>query len=105
MGVQSCQLLRCQHFTAAELLEAAAGAGFHPAMVWRLVSVLLVQLTGLPAGQYLLTHQPGAEAICLFAAGCADAQQSAEACSAAIPISDVVSVKATNCCSPTLGLS
>ena len=68
MGVHSCQVLRSQHFTAPELLESAAGAGFRPAMTWRLMSAVLGQLTSLPSGQYLLTHQPGSEAICLFAA-------------------------------------
>jgi hypothetical protein len=103
VGVHSCQLLKCQHFTAGELLEAAAGAGFRPRMMWRLMSALLGQLTGLPAGQYLLTHQPGAEAICLFAADCKGAQQSAEVCPAAIPSTGLVPVKIDSPCSRSLG--
>ena len=68
VGVHSCQVLRSQRFTAPELLESAAGAGFRPAMTWRLMSAVLGELTSLSPGQYLLTHQPGSEAICLFAA-------------------------------------
>ncbi|CAL5228540.1 g11694 [Coccomyxa viridis] len=68
VGVHSCQVLRSQQLTAPELLESAAGAGFQPAMTWRLMSAVLGQLTSLPPGQYLLTHQPGSDAVCLFAA-------------------------------------
>ena len=32
VGVHSCQVLRSQQFTAPELLESAAGAGFQPAI-------------------------------------------------------------------------
>ena len=104
VGVHSCQLLQCQHFTAGELLEAAAGAGFRPGMMWRLMSALLGQLTGLPCGQYLLTHQPGAEAICLFAADCEEVQQSAEVCPGAISSTGLVPVKSDSPCSRSLGL-
>ncbi len=68
VGVHSCQVLRSQQFTAPELLESAAGAGFQPAMTWRVLSAVLGHLTSLTPGQYLLTHQPGCDAICLFAA-------------------------------------
>ena len=77
MGVHSCQVLRSQHFTAPELLERAAGAGFQPATAWRLLAAVLGQLTSLPPGQYLLTHQPGSDAICLFAAA-AEAELASE---------------------------
>ena len=77
VGVHSCQVLRSQQFTAPELLESAAGAGFQPAMTWRLISAVLGQLTSLPHGQYLLTHQPGCDAICLFAA-VSEAEQASE---------------------------
>lgn len=76
MGVHSCQVLRSQLYTAPELLESAAGAGFKPAMTWRLLSAVLGQLTGLAPGQYLLTHQPGADAMCLFTATSAAEQES-----------------------------
>jgi len=68
VGVHSCQVLRTQHYTASELLNSAAGAGFQSAVTWRLLSAVLARLTSLPPGGYLLTHQPSAEAICLFAA-------------------------------------
>ena len=68
VGVHSCQLLKHQRFTAQELLDSAAASGLQPVMIWRLVAAVLAQLTGLAPGQYLLTHQPGADAICLFAA-------------------------------------
>ena len=68
MGVHSCQLLRHQRFTAQELLDSAAASGLQPVTIWRLLAAVLGQLTSLAPGQYLLTHQPDADAICLFAA-------------------------------------
>ena len=68
VGVHSCQLLRHQRFTAQELLDSAAASGLQPATIWKLVAAVLRQLTSLAPGQYLLTHQPGADAICLYAA-------------------------------------
>lgn len=77
VGAHSCQLLRSQGYTAHELLEVAVASGFTPALMWRLMSAILGQLTALAPGQYLLTHQPAARAICLFTAS-ASAEQTAE---------------------------
>ena len=80
VGVHSCQLLRHQRFTAQELLDSAAASGLQPVMIWRLVAAVLGQLTGLAPGQYLLTHQPGADALCLFAAAAPPEDSTAQVC-------------------------
>ncbi|CAL8466211.1 g5747 [Coccomyxa elongata] len=68
VGVRNSKLLRTESFTARGLQDYAAAAGFSPVFLWRLLQEVLGMLGTSQPGRYLLTHAPGSERICLFAA-------------------------------------
>ena len=69
VGVHSMRLLQTERLDARVLAGSAAAAGFAQPPLWRFLGELLRALGRLARpGRYLLTHAPGSQHVCLFAA-------------------------------------
>ena len=68
VGVHSGQLLEMQQLSRSWLLGQCAQQQVDVNHTSRLLRLLTSHLQSLPEGKYLLTHQPGAAAVCCFRA-------------------------------------
>lgn len=68
VGVHSGQLLEMQKLSRSWLLGQCAQQQVDVNHTGRLLRLLVDHLPKLPQGSYLLTHQPGAAAVCCFGA-------------------------------------
>ena len=68
VGVHSGHLLEVQQFSKAWLLGQCTQQQVDVSHTNRLIRLLMEHLQSLPHGQYLLTHQPGANAVCCYTA-------------------------------------